>query len=79
MAYEECRKQAQNLGTKVTGSELVGLLPKECLLMSGTFYAEKIGLKTSDEKELIRCAVEQLGLSQLATFEPDKKIIDYMI
>ncbi len=79
MAYEECRKEAQSLGTQVTGSELVGLLPKECLLMSGTFYAEKTGLITSDEKELIRCAVEQLGLSQLAPFEPDKKIIDYMI
>lgn len=78
-AFEECKKEAASLGVRVTGSELVGLVPKECLLMSGQFYAERAGRGTNDEKELIQIAIQELGLSQLAPFEPEKKIIDYMI
>lgn len=79
MAYEACKKEAASLGTTVTGSEVVGLLPKDCLLMSGKFYAEKLGKNLTDESDLIQCAIDSMGLSQLAAFDPKKKIIDYMI
>ena len=77
-AFEEVRQQAEKLGTSVTGSEVVGLIPKEALLMAGTFYSPEQGGAT-DEKRLIDLAAERLGLSQLDTFDPAKKIIEYMI
>lgn len=72
-AFEEVKKQAQLMGTDVTGSEIVGLIPKEALLMAGRFY---VG---ADGTNLIQTAIERLGLSQLDPFEPAKKIIEYMI
>jgi len=74
VAYEEVRKEARALGIDVTGSEVVGLIPKEALLMAGRFY----GNETSEET-LVRLAAERLGLSQLEQFDPKKKIIEYMI
>jgi glutamate formiminotransferase / formiminotetrahydrofolate cyclodeaminase len=78
-AFEECKKEAAALGTSVTGSEVVGLLPKDCLLLSGKYYAEKKALSLSNETDIIQCAIDSLGLSQLAAFDPKKKIIDFMI
>ncbi len=78
-AFEECRREAQSLGIDVTGSEIVGLVPKEALLHAGQFYAKRSGEPTSDERALIDLAEHELGLSQLASFDPNKKIIDYMI
>lgn len=78
-AFEECKKEALSLGTKVTGSEIVGLIPKDSLVMAGKFYSDKLKLNLTDDNDLIRCAAEQLGLSQLAPFDPQKKIIDFMI
>ncbi len=77
-AYEEVRKEAQNLGVDVTGSEVVGLIPKEALLLAGTFYAGSPAASTSEE-QLIHTAIERLGLSQLEPFDPKTKIIEYMI
>jgi glutamate formiminotransferase/formiminotetrahydrofolate cyclodeaminase len=77
-AFEEVRHQAEKLGTSVTGSEVVGLIPKEALLLAGKFYSSASG-GAHDEKELIGLAVDKLGLSQLDTFDPAKKIIEYMI
>lgn len=78
-AYEECKKEAQTLGTKVTGSEIVGLIPKDSIVMAGKFYSEKLKLNLHNDDDLIQCAIEQLGLNQLAPFEPNKKIIDSML
>ncbi len=78
-AFEECKKEAEVLGTTVTGSEIVGLIPKDSIVMAGKFYSDKLKLNLTADDDLIRCAIEQLGLSQLAPFEPGKKIIDYMI
>ena len=77
-AFEEVRRHAGLLGTGVTGSEVVGLIPKEALLLAGKFYSQHEG-GAVDEKGLISLAVEKLGLSQLDTFDPAKKIIEYMI
>jgi glutamate formiminotransferase len=74
VAFEEVRKEAQTLGIDATGSEVVGLIPKEALLMAGKFYG-----KESDEEKLVQLAIERLGLSQLEPFDPKKKIIEYMI
>lgn len=77
--YEECKKEAAAVGTQVTGSEIVGLIPKDSIVMAGKFYSDKLKLNLTNDNEYIQCAVEQLGLSQLAPFEPNKKIIDFMI
>jgi glutamate formiminotransferase/formiminotetrahydrofolate cyclodeaminase len=75
VAFEEVRKQARSLGVEVTGSEIVGLVPKEALLMAGRFY----GASPGNERVQIDTAIDRLGLSDLAPFLPEKKIIEYMI
>jgi glutamate formiminotransferase/formiminotetrahydrofolate cyclodeaminase len=74
MAYEEVRKEALSLGVEVTGSEIVGLTPKEALLMAGRHYA---GGGAMDEDGLIDLAIERLALQQLEPFDKKKKIIEY--
>jgi glutamate formiminotransferase/formiminotetrahydrofolate cyclodeaminase len=78
-AYEECKKEAATVGTSVTGSEIVGLIPKDSIVMAGKFYSDKMKLGFTSDHDLIQCAIEQLGLNQLAPFEPNRKIIDFMI
>jgi glutamate formiminotransferase/formiminotetrahydrofolate cyclodeaminase len=75
--FDETVKQAEKLGLRVTGSELVGLIPKEAVLMAGRHYLEKQG-KTPGvpEEEIIRMAVLSLGLNDVSKFDPDKKIIE---
>ena len=74
-AFEEVKKQAATLGVEVTGSEVVGLTPKDALLMAGKFYAPSV----ADENTLLDTAVEKLGLSQLELFDGKKKIIEYQL
>lgn len=76
VAFEEVRKQARALGADVTGSEIVGLTPRAALLMAGNYYSKQNNLP---EQELINTAIQSLGLSQLDTFDPNKKIIEYML
>jgi len=77
--FEAVQKEAEKLGTKATGSEIVGLVPKESLLLSGKFYSKKDGLKVSDEEELVAIGVEKLGLSELYPFKTEEKVIEYMV
>ena len=77
-SIEEVIKEAKKLGTVVTGSEIVGLIPKEALLMAGRFYSEA-ETENGNEEFLIQRAVDFLGLNQLERFDPNKKIIEYMI
>ncbi len=74
-AFEEVRKHATELGTAVTGSEIVGLTPKEALLMAGKYYAPK----EHSEDALLEAAVHSLGLSQLEPFDIQKKIIELQL
>ena len=75
IAFEEVRKQATSLGVRATGSEIVGLTPLNALLMAGRFY----DAKESSEERLIAVAIARLGLSQLETFDPMKKVIEHQL
>lgn len=76
LAFEEVKKEANRLGVEVTGSEIVGLVPLEALLLAGKYYSQS---KNMDEKSLVDLAIEKLGLSDLHPFVKADKIIDYMI
>ncbi|MCI0470163.1 MAG: glutamate formimidoyltransferase, partial [Candidatus Aminicenantes bacterium] len=76
--FEEAEKFAGEFGIRITGSELVGLIPLEAILEVGRHYLEKQGSSTGvAEKELIRIAVQSLGMSEVAEFIPEQKIIEY--
>jgi len=78
LVFDETCKEAEKLGLRVTGSELVGLIPKEALLLAGRYYLNKQGKSAGvPEEELIKTAVISLGLNDVAPFEPEKKIIEY--
>ncbi len=78
LVFDEAVREAEKLGLRVTGSELVGLIPKEALLMAGRYYLAKQGKSPGvPEEELIRMAVLSLGLNDVTPFNPDKKIIEY--
>ncbi|MFI5251443.1 MAG: glutamate formimidoyltransferase [Bacteroidota bacterium] len=77
-AFEEVKKHAASLGAKVTGSEIVGLIPEEALIIAGKYYAGAAPAKNGDSI-LIETAMKHLGLSQLEPFIPSKKIIEFMI
>jgi glutamate formiminotransferase / formiminotetrahydrofolate cyclodeaminase len=75
VAFEEVKKEAAALGVQVTGSEIVGLTPREALLVAGRFYAPG----TAGEDALLECAVRSLGLSQLEPFDLSKKVIELQL
>ena len=80
VVFEEVKRQAQSLGVEVTGSELVGLMPLDALLLAGRFYAARTGNPAAlSESELCGIAVNELGLSQLDPFVAQKKIIEYQL
>ncbi len=80
IAFEECCKSAQNRGLRVTGSELVGLVPLKVLLDTGHYFLKKqrrsLGVS---EEECIKIAIKSLGLDELGPFDPKKKVIEYML
>ncbi len=76
--FEEAERLAAEFGVRVTGSELVGLIPLEALLQVGRHFLHKQGSSRGvDEKELVRVAVQSLGLAELAPFKPEHKVIEY--
>ena len=78
VVFDEACRLAGKLGLRVTGSELVGLIPKEALLMAGRHYLAKQGKSPgAPEDELVRVAVRSLGLSDVVPFDADKKIIEH--
>lgn len=79
MAFEECVIDAKELNLAVCGSELVGLIPLEAMLMAAEYYIKKENLFILDEKQKIRLVIERLGLSSVSQFIPEKRIIEYMI
>jgi len=80
VAFEEVCRRAEELGLRVTGSELVGLVPKKALLEAGRhfLYRQKRSAGVSEE-ELIRIAVRSLGLNDLKPFAPGEKVIEYRL
>jgi glutamate formiminotransferase/formiminotetrahydrofolate cyclodeaminase len=79
VAFEACAEEARGLNLAVAGSELVGLIPKEAVLMAAEHYIAKENLFILDEGQKIRLAVERLGLKSVQPFVPEKRIIEYMI
>lgn len=80
VAFDEVCTKAQERGIRVTGSELVGLIPLQCLLDAGKYFLEKQQRSTGvPEKELIKIAVKSLGLDELAPFKPEERIIEYLL
>lgn len=78
-AYIACSEEAEKLGTRVTGSEIVGVVPKAALVVAGRHYASSESLDVSDDLELILLAEKRLGLSQLSPFRVEEKVIEYML
>jgi glutamate formiminotransferase / formiminotetrahydrofolate cyclodeaminase len=78
--FETSCERAQARGLRVTGSELVGMAPLNTMLEAGRYFLHKQQRSAGvSDKELIKIAVKSLGLDDLALFEPDKKIIEYML
>jgi glutamate formiminotransferase/formiminotetrahydrofolate cyclodeaminase len=76
--FEAAERLAAEFGLRVTGSELVGLIPLEALLQVGRHYLKKQGGSPGvSEKELVRMAVQSLGLAEISPFKPEHKIIEY--
>jgi glutamate formiminotransferase/formiminotetrahydrofolate cyclodeaminase len=78
-AYEACVEEARALNLAVAGSELVGLIPLQAVLMAAEHYIAKENLFILDERQKVRLVVERLGLSSVQPFVPEKRIIEYMI
>ncbi len=80
VAFEECRKSANRRGLRVTGSELVGLVPLKVMLDAGRYFLkqQRRSLGASEE-EVIKIAVKSLGLDELGPFDPQQKIIEYQL
>jgi glutamate formiminotransferase/formiminotetrahydrofolate cyclodeaminase len=80
LAFDECCRQAENLGLRVTGSELVGLIPLQAMLDAGRHYLKKQGKSAGvPDAELIHVAVQSMGLNDISAFDPAKKIIEYQV
>ncbi len=80
VAFDECCKRAEARGVRVTGSELVGLMPLSAVLDAGRYFLRKQhrSLGVSDA-ELIKIAIKSMGLDELTPFNPEEKIIEYAI
>jgi glutamate formiminotransferase/formiminotetrahydrofolate cyclodeaminase len=79
-AFDACVQSATKRGLRVTGSELVGLVPLNVMLDAGRFYLQKQGMSAgASESELIHIAIKSMGLDELGPFDPRKKIIEYVM
>ncbi len=80
IAFDEVSRKAEARGVRVTGSELVGLIPLSSMLEAGRYFLhrQQRSAGVSDE-ELIRTAVRSMGLSELKLFNPEEKIIEYIL
>jgi glutamate formiminotransferase / formiminotetrahydrofolate cyclodeaminase len=79
-AFEACCKSADARGVRVTGSELVGLVPKKVMTDAGKYFLKKQGRSIGvSEEELIFIAIKSMGLDELGKFDPQNRIIEYML
>jgi glutamate formiminotransferase/formiminotetrahydrofolate cyclodeaminase len=80
IAFDEVCKKAMERGIRVTGSELVGLVPLKSILDAGKYFLKKqqrsVGVS---EKELIKIAIKTMGLDELGPFKPEERIIEYLL
>lgn len=80
VAFDEVSRAANERGIRVTGTEIVGLVPKRTLIEAGKYFLRKqhrsVGIA---ESEIIRMAVKSMGLDELKPFKPEEKVIEYML
>ena len=80
VAFDECCERARDRGVRVTGSEVVGLVPLSAMLDAGRYFLRKQRRSTGvSDGELIKIAVKSMGLDELVPFDPSKKIIEYVL
>ncbi|GAB4319928.1 MAG: hypothetical protein Kow00127_12220 [Bacteroidales bacterium] len=80
VAFDTVCERATARGLRVTGSELVGVIPLQAMLDAGKYFLRKQKRSTGiPDREIIRIAVKSLGLDELGPFDPDKKIIEYIL
>ena len=79
-AFDACRESAAKYGLRITGSELVGLIPLDAMLEAGRYYLTQQGQSTGvPEPLLIQTAIQSLGLNEITPFNPEEKIIEYRL
>jgi len=79
-AYEAVYERANARGIRVTGSEMVGVVPLQAMLDAGKYFLRKQERSTGiPEREIIKIAIKSMGLDELYPFDPDKKIIEYIL
>ena len=79
-AFDACCESAASRGLRVTGSEIVGMVPKQCLVEAGRYFLRK--QKWSEggsDEDLIDIAIRSMGLSELKPFDPKEKVIEFKI
>ena len=80
IAFDEVCRAANARGLRVTGTEIVGLVPKRTLIEAGRYFLHKQQRSTGiSEDEIIRMAVKSMGLDELTPFRPEEKVIEFMI
>ncbi len=77
--FEAVKEEAAALKVGVAGSEIVGVVPLEAILMAADYYIEKENLFVLDEDQKIRLVIDRLGLNTVAPFDPRERIIDYIV
>lgn len=79
-AFDEVCRAADARGVRVTGTEIVGLIPKRALIEAGRYFLKKQQRSTGiAEEEIVRIAVKSMGLDELKPFVPEEKVIEYML
>jgi glutamate formiminotransferase/formiminotetrahydrofolate cyclodeaminase len=80
VAFDACVEAAAKRGMRVTGSEIVGMVPKKCLVDAGRYFLRKQRWSEGvSEEELIDIAIRSMGLSELKPFDPNEKVIEFKI
>jgi glutamate formiminotransferase/formiminotetrahydrofolate cyclodeaminase len=80
VAFDVCEERARERGLRVTGSEIVGLVPLSVLLDAGRHYLRKMGRPTGvSESALVQTAIRTLGLSEIKPFDPKERVIEYRL
>jgi glutamate formiminotransferase / formiminotetrahydrofolate cyclodeaminase len=80
IAFDEVCQKAAERGIRVTGSELIGVVPLSCMLEAGKYFLQKQKRSSGiPDEEIIEIAVRTLGLNELAPFDPQKRIIEYLL
>ncbi len=77
--FEAVKKDAEKLNVGVAGSEIIGIVPLDAILMAADYYIEKENLFIIDEDQKVRLVIERLGLNSVAPFKPQERIIEYIV